>query len=64
MSDEQREAPQRRQFDDDRKHIEQRLREIDKETATEPAQIEWLYRVVLPRREPVGLIYLWPVTRG
>jgi hypothetical protein len=55
---------QRRQFEDDRKHMEQRLRDIDKEIATEPAQIEELYRVVLPRLEPVGLIYLWPETRG
>jgi hypothetical protein len=55
---------QRRQFEDDRKHMEQRLLDIEKEIDTEPAQIEELYRVVLPRLEPVGLIYLWPETRG
>ena len=55
---------QRRQFEDDRKHMEGRLTAIDKEIDTEPAQIKDLYRVVLKRLEPVGLIYLWPETRG
>jgi hypothetical protein len=60
----EREADQQRQFQDDRKHMEQRLTEIDREIATEPAQITELYRVVLQRLEPIGLIYLWPETRG
>jgi hypothetical protein len=55
---------QRRQFEDDRRHMEGRLIAIDKEIDTEPAQIKELYRVVLKRLEPVGLIYLWPETRG
>jgi hypothetical protein len=55
---------QKRQFDDDRKHMERRLIAIDKEIDTEPAQIKDLYRVVLQRLEPMGLIYLWPETRG
>ncbi len=55
---------QRKQFEDDRKHMEQRLLAIEKEIETEPDQIKELYRVVLQRLEPVGLIYLWPETRG
>ncbi|HEY3352938.1 MAG TPA: DISARM system SNF2-like helicase DrmD, partial [Polyangia bacterium] len=55
---------QRRQFEDDRKHMEQRLTAIEKEIDTEPAQIKDVYRVVLQRLEPVGLIYLWPESRG
>jgi len=58
------EADQREQFEQDRKHMEHRLAAIDRETATEPGQIAELYRVVLKRLEPVGLVYLWPETRG
>lgn len=58
------EKTQRAQWDADRKHMEQRLRRIDDEIATEPAQIESLYNVALRRLEPVGLIILWPETRG
>ncbi len=60
----EKEKAQQRQFEDDRKHMEQRLIAIDKEIENEPAQIKDLYRVVLQRLEPVGLIYLWPETRG
>ena len=55
---------QRRQFEDDRKHMERRLGDIEKEIEVEPEQIREIYRVVLRRLEPVGLIYLWPETRG
>jgi hypothetical protein len=55
---------QLRQLEDDRRHMEHRLLAIDQELWTEPAQIDELYRVVLRRLEPVGLIYLWPATRG
>jgi hypothetical protein len=55
---------QRRQWEEDCKHMEGRLSAIDKEVESEPAQIKDLYRVVLKRLEPVGLIYLWPETRG
>ena len=30
----------------------------------EPAEIRGLYEVSLRRLEPVGLVYLWPETRG
>lgn len=55
---------QRRQYEDDRKHMEQRLLAIDREIEVEPGQIQELYQVVLRRLEPVGMIYLWPSTRG
>jgi hypothetical protein len=56
-------ADQRRQFDADTSAMKARLRAITTELATEPVQIEALYRVALVRLEPVGLIYLWPESR-
>ncbi len=53
-----------RQIEEDRQHMDGRLLAIDREIETEPAAIQDLYRVVLTRREPVGMVYLWPETRG
>ena len=39
-----------------------RLDEIRDELKTEPARIESVYDVKAQRIEPVGLVYLWPVT--
>jgi len=39
-----------------------RLDEIKEELKTEPARIESVYEVKAQRIEPVGLVYLWPVT--
>lgn len=61
---EELEKDQQRQFTDDRKHMQSRLKEIDAEILSEPAQLKSLYEVVLPRLEPVGLVYLWPETRA
>ena len=58
------EKKQRDQFEDDRRHMEGRLAAIEREIETEPAQLERLYRVVLRRLEPVGLVFLWPEGRG
>jgi len=55
---------QARQIKEDREYMEGRLLAIDKEIESEPAAIQDLYRVVLTRREPVGMIYLWPEARG
>ena len=60
----EREKEQLRQFENDRKHMEQRLAAIDAEIESEPPQLEDLYRVTVRRLEPVGMIYLWPSTRG
>jgi hypothetical protein len=53
-----------RQIEQDRQYMEGRLLAIDREIETEPAAIQDLYRVVLTRREPVGMVYLWPEVRG
>jgi SNF2-related domain/Helicase conserved C-terminal domain len=52
-----------RQFENDRKHMEERLISLERELEVEPPRIQVVYRVVLRRLEPVGLIYLWPATR-
>jgi hypothetical protein len=48
----------------ERQHMGERLTRIDEETEREPRQIEALYRVALRRLSPVGLVVLWPETRG
>lgn len=53
-----------RQIEEDRRFLEGRLTALEHETETEPAAIQNLYRVVLTRREPVGMVYLWPAVRG
>lgn len=52
--------PERRQLDEERKAMRERLRTIPKEIEREPAELEAMYRVQLRRLEPVGLVYLWP----
>ena len=58
------EQPQRNQYEQDEKHMRARLAAIEGELEREPEEIRGLYRVLLPRLEPVGLIYLWPETRS
>ncbi|MEO0460590.1 MAG: DISARM system SNF2-like helicase DrmD [Myxococcota bacterium] len=58
------EREQRRQYERDQKHMRERLAKIDQELSTEPAELQDLYRVELRRLSPVGLIYLWPESRG
>ncbi len=58
------EQEQRNQFEQDKRFMEDRLVAIQREIETEPKQIEKLYEVVLHRLEPVGLVVLWPETRG
>ena len=54
---------QRKQLDDDLKHMERRLGEMAGELETEPALVEKGYQVIRARLEPVGLVYLWPASR-
>jgi hypothetical protein len=61
---EPRAREQIRQIEQDRHAMEDRLLAIDREIETEPAAIQELYRVALTRREPVGMVYLWPGVRG
>ena len=58
------EKAQRDQFEADKRYMDDRLVAIQREIETEPPQIEALYRVALHRLEPVGLVVLWPETRG
>jgi hypothetical protein len=55
---------QKEQFEKDLEYMEGRLGGIDRELKTEPKEIQKLYEVVLSKLEPVGLVYLWPETRG
>jgi hypothetical protein len=55
-------SDEERQLESNKRHWEERLRAIDQELATEPARIRSIYEVKAERIEPVGLIYLWPVT--
>ncbi|MBD2090660.1 DEAD/DEAH box helicase [Microcoleus sp. FACHB-1515] len=55
-------AEERRQIDLDRRHWETRIAELEADILSEPARIEQIYRVKTPRVEPVGIVYLWPVS--
>ena len=50
------------QLDANKRYWAKRLDEIRDELKTEPDRIEDLYTVKARRVEPVGLVYLWPVT--
>jgi SNF2 family DNA or RNA helicase len=51
-----------RQLETNRKYWTKRLLSIETELKTEPGRIRDLYQVQATRIEPVGLVYLWPVT--
>ena len=53
---------ERRQIEADKRYWQKRLEELGKELDTEPARIRQSYDVKATRFEPVGLVYLWPVT--
>jgi SNF2 family DNA or RNA helicase len=53
---------EKRQLAADRRHWQRRLEALEQEIETEPARIEQTYQVKAYRLEPVGLVYLWPVT--
>jgi ABC-type Zn2+ transport system substrate-binding protein/surface adhesin len=57
------EPEEARQLEANRRHWQTRLAAIEKELSTEPERIRELYRVKARRVEPIGLVYLWPVTR-
>ena len=56
-------ADEKKQWENDKEHMRGRLVAIERELESEPAEIESLYQVSLQRLEPVGMVYLWPVTR-
>jgi len=51
-----------RQLEANRRHWQTRLAAIETELATEPERIRALYRIKARRVDPIGLVYLWPVT--
>jgi hypothetical protein len=51
-----------RQLDSNRRHWTRRLETLERDLATEPDRIQGLYKVQARRIEPVGLVYLWPVS--
>ena len=53
---------EQRQLESNKRHWDKRLHTIDQELATEPARIRSIYEVKAQRIEPIGLVYLWPVT--
>ncbi|MEM9553689.1 MAG: DISARM system SNF2-like helicase DrmD [Acidobacteriota bacterium] len=57
------EREQRRQWENDRRHMEDRLERLEREIVDEPPQLEALYRIAVRRLEPVALAFLWPTTR-
>jgi SNF2 family DNA or RNA helicase len=53
---------ERRQLESNQRYWGRRLSDLDKELRTEPDRIRNLYKVRAQRIEPIGLVYLWPVT--
>lgn len=53
---------ERAQLDANKRYWAKRLDQIREELKTEPVRIQNLYSVMTRRVEPVGLVYLWPVT--
>jgi hypothetical protein len=51
-----------RQINADHRHWEIRLSQLEQEIQSEPERIRQTYAVKAERVEPVGLIYLWPVS--
>jgi len=51
-----------KQKEADRRHWQARIKEIEKEIESEPDRIQRSYMVRAHRIEPVGLVYLWPVS--
>jgi hypothetical protein len=51
-----------RQLESNRRYWDKRLLRLEDELQTEPDRIRDLYQVKATRVEPVGLVYLWPVT--
>jgi len=50
------------QLENDKRHWQRRLIDLQHELETEPARIRASYDVKATRIEPVGVVYLWPVS--
>jgi hypothetical protein len=52
------------QFNADRRYWDERLDQLVQELATEPSRIQDIYTIKARRIEPVGIVYLWPMSEG
>ena len=55
-------ADELKQLEADKRYWHRRLESLEQELTTEPDRIRKGYEVRATRFEPVGLVYLWPVT--
>ena len=53
---------ERREREADRRHWQGRLARLERELREEPERLRHYYEVRAHRLEPVGLLYLWPVS--
>jgi hypothetical protein len=53
---------EKRQLEADRRHQTSRLASLEAELVSEPDRIRAVYDVKATRIEPVGIVYLWPVS--
>ncbi len=53
---------EKKQLEADKRHWQKRVLQLEGERRTEPARIRRSYEVRARRVEPVGVVYLWPVT--
>jgi SNF2 family DNA or RNA helicase len=53
---------EKQQLEYDKRHWQQRIVDIGREIQTEPARIRAGYQVKATRIEPIGVVYLWPVS--
>jgi hypothetical protein len=53
---------EQRQLEANRRYWGKRLEALEHELRSEPERIRQVYDVKATRIEPVGLVYLWPVT--
>lgn len=51
-----------RQLEANKRYWATRLSSLERELETEPDRVRGVYQVKARRIEPVGLVYLWPVT--
>ncbi|AFY62386.1 DISARM system SNF2-like helicase DrmD [Synechococcus sp. PCC 6312] len=51
-----------RQIEADRRHWRTRVEQLEDEIVTEPERIQQAYTVKAERIEPVGIVYLWPIS--
>jgi hypothetical protein len=53
---------ERREREADRRHWAARLKRLEDEQREEPERLRKSYKVVAHRLEPIGLVYLWPMS--